>query len=92
MSAKERPALPKVTLAATLGQMAPPKSGRDQGMPPDPGGILRGYPLLGGAICPHVVSRRATRRAWAAVERMHMKKLMIYEIGPMKVTKQNELY
>ena len=27
------------------------------GMPPDSGGILRGCPLLGGAICPNVVSR-----------------------------------
>ena len=26
-------------------------------MPPDSGGILRGYPLLRGAICPNVVSR-----------------------------------
>ena len=26
-------------------------------MPPDSGGILRGGPLLGGAICPNVVSR-----------------------------------
>ena len=26
------------------------------GMPPDAGGILRGCPLLGGAICPNVVS------------------------------------
>ena len=29
------------------------------GMPPDSGGILRGCPLLGGAICPNVVSRVA---------------------------------
>ena len=27
------------------------------GMPPDSGGILRGGPLLGGVICPYVVSR-----------------------------------
>ena len=27
------------------------------GMPPDSGGILRGCPLLGGAMCPHGVSR-----------------------------------
>jgi len=27
------------------------------GIPPDAGGILRGCPLLGGAICPNVVSR-----------------------------------
>jgi len=26
-------------------------------MPPASGGILRGCPLLGGAICPNVVSR-----------------------------------
>ena len=26
-------------------------------MPPDSGGILRGCPLLGGAVCPDVVSR-----------------------------------
>ena len=27
------------------------------GMPPDSGGITRGCPLLGGAVCPNVVSR-----------------------------------
>jgi len=27
------------------------------GTPPDAGGILRGCPLLGGSICPNVVSR-----------------------------------
>ena len=35
----------------TIGQMASPKSG------PASGGILRGCPLLGVAICPSVVSR-----------------------------------
>jgi len=30
-------------------------------MPPDSGGILRGCPLLGGAICPNVVSRVGLR-------------------------------
>ena len=33
--------------------MAPPKSGHLL----DSGGILWGCPLLGGAICPHVVTR-----------------------------------
>ena len=45
------------TLETTLGQMAPPTSGHPLRMPPDSGGILRGCPLLGGAICPNVVSR-----------------------------------
>ena len=31
------------------------------GMPPDSGGILRGCPLLGGAICRNVVSRVVLR-------------------------------
>jgi len=33
------------------------------GMPPDSGGILRGGPLLGGAVCPNAVSRVAYIRA-----------------------------
>jgi len=45
------------TLETSLGQMAPPKSGRPLRMPPDSGGILRGCPLLGVAIFPNVVSR-----------------------------------
>jgi len=40
-----------------FGQMAPPKSGHPLGMPPGSSGMLRGCPLLGGAICPNVVSR-----------------------------------
>ena len=45
------------TLETTLGQTAPPKSGNPLRMPPDSGGIQRGCPLVGGAICPDVVSR-----------------------------------
>jgi len=48
-------------LETTLGQMAPPKSGHPLRMPPDAGGILRGFPLLGGAICPNVDSRAGAR-------------------------------
>ena len=33
------------------------------GMPSDSGGIVRGCPLLGGAICPNVVSRVVLRRS-----------------------------
>ena len=41
----------------TLGQMLRPKSGDPSKMPSKTGGILRGCPLSGGVICPHVVSR-----------------------------------
>jgi len=41
----------RTTLETTLGQTAPPESG----------GILRGCPLLAGAICPNVVSRVGAR-------------------------------
>jgi hypothetical protein len=47
------------TLETTLGQMAPPKRGHRLRMPPDAGGMVRGCSLLGGAICPDVVSRAA---------------------------------
>ena len=38
------------------------------GMPHDAGGILRGYPLLGGAICPNVVSRVVMQREKAKTD------------------------
>ena len=48
---------PNSALETTLGQMAPPKTGHRLSIKPDSGGILRGCPLLGGAICLNVVSR-----------------------------------
>ena len=40
------------------------------GMPPDSGGILRRCPLLGGAICPHVVPRADLARCRARWEQL----------------------
>jgi len=41
------------------------------GMPPDSGGILRGYPLLGGVICPNVVSSVGPRDSQLCLTRVY---------------------
>ena len=46
-----RCSMPLTALETTLGQMAPLKSGQSLGMPPESSGMLRGHPLLEGAIC-----------------------------------------
>jgi len=50
------------TLETTLGQMAPPRPE----LPPDSGGILKECPLLGGTMCPNVVSRVEGKEMLAA--------------------------
>jgi len=52
-----RPLQTPSALETTFRQMAPPKSGHPLRMPPESGLILRRCPVLGGAICPSVVSR-----------------------------------
>ena len=77
----------RATLTTTLGQMAPPKSGRvqDHHLRGVSGGIPRGCPLLGNASCPHVVSRVEAYAACSSCPCLYTSIVYVYVYERMRI-------